>query len=83
LEPAGNGKDLWFFCHPTAVTDPENRAVIGATGLHIWAREERKEGVAGKKGHSERKPLEEKESYRRAERALAARERLSGVPKRR
>jgi hypothetical protein len=55
------------------VTDPENRAVIGATDLHIWAREEQKEAEAGKQGHFERKPLEEKKSYRRAERAVAAR----------
>jgi hypothetical protein len=62
------------------VTDSENRAVIGATGLHIWAREERTEGKAEKKKrHSERKPLEEKESYRGAVRAVAARERLSGM----
>jgi hypothetical protein len=75
LGPAGNGKDLGFLCHPTLVTDPENRAVIGATGLHIWAREERTEGKAEKKKrHSGRKPLEEKESYRWAERAVAARE---------
>jgi hypothetical protein len=80
LGPAGNGKDLGFLCHPTLVTDPENRAVIGATGMHIWAREEQKEAEAGKQGHSGRKPLEEKESYRWAERAVAARERLSGVP---
>jgi hypothetical protein len=81
LGPVGNGKDLGFFCHPTIVTDPKNRAVIGAIDLHIWVREEGKERKAEKeKRHSERKPLEEKESCRWAERAVVARERLSGVP---
>jgi hypothetical protein len=77
----GNGKDLGFFCHPTVVIEPENQAVMGIIDLHLWGREEKAEGAEGKKGHLEAKPLEEKESYRWAERAVAARERLSGVPK--
>jgi hypothetical protein len=49
--------------------------VVGAIDLMLWARE----GEEGKR--SAQKPLEEKESCRRAERAVIGRERLSGVPR--
>jgi hypothetical protein len=55
--------------------------VVGAIDLMLWARKGEPEGKAGKGKRPARKPLEEKESYRRAERAVIGRERLSKVPK--
>jgi hypothetical protein len=77
----GNGKDPGFFCHPTVVTEPVKQTVVGAIDLMLWAREGESEGKAGTGKRAAQKPLEEKESYRWAERAIIGRERLSGVPK--
>jgi hypothetical protein len=81
LGTVGNGKDLGFFCHPTVVIEPVKQTVVGAIDLMLWARDGEPEGKAGKGKRPAQKPLEEKESYRRAERAAIGRERLSGVPK--
>jgi hypothetical protein len=63
------------------VIEPGKQTVAGAIDLMLWAREGESEGKAGAGKRAARKPLEEKESYRWAERAVTGRERLSGVPK--
>jgi hypothetical protein len=78
LGTVGNGKDLGFFCHPTVVTEPVKQTVAGAIDLMLWAREGDSEGKAGTGKRAERKPLEEKESYRWAERAVTAVEGAQG-----
>ena len=80
LGTVGNGKDLGFFCHPTVALEPEKQAVMGVIDPRLWAREENGEGGEREREHLERVPFEDKESYRWAERAVIARERLSGVP---
>ena len=71
----GNNTDLGFFCHPTIAVNAEDGSLIGALDIHLWHRDE------DKKDKNERKynklPIEEKESYRWAERAIEASNKLS------
>ena len=66
----GNNKDLGFFCHPTIAVNAEDGSLIGALYIHLWHRDE------DRKDKNERKykklPIEEKESYRWAKRAIEA-----------
>ena len=71
----GNDKDLGFFCHPTIAVDASNGSLLGALDIHLWHR------AIDKKDKKERQynklPIEEKESYRWLERAIASRKKLS------
>jgi hypothetical protein len=77
----GNNEDLGFFCHPTLAVNPADASLAGIVDLHLWCREEEKQKAKqqGSKKKSPRLPIEEKESYRWAERAMESRKRLSDV----
>ncbi|MDR3118662.1 MAG: IS4 family transposase [Mediterranea sp.] len=80
LGVTGNDHDLGFFCHPTIAVDASDNSLAGALDIHLWCRPE---GKAGKRERAySRQPLEDKESYRWAERAIVAGGRLpEGVRK--
>ena len=74
---AGNNKDLGFFCHPTLAVHPLDASLVGIVDVHLWHRDE--EVPEKSKEKPPARSIEEKESYRWAERAITARERLKSV----
>ena len=74
-----NNKDLGFFCHPTAVVDPNDASLIGIIDLHLYHREEDREDK--KQRNYKRIPIEEKESWRWSKRPIEARKRLPQTSK--
>ena len=75
----GNNADLGFFCHPTAVVNPEDASMIGIIDLHLWHRQEDKQDK--KQRNYQHLPIEQKESYRWASRPIDVRKRLPATSK--
>ena len=75
LGVVGNNTDLGFFCHPTIAVNGVDGSLLGALDIHLWSRDEDKKNK--KERQYTKLPLEEKESYRWAERAIAAGKKLS------
>jgi hypothetical protein len=73
----GNNKDLGFFCHPTLAVNPLDASLVGIVDAHLWHRDE--ENQKQPKRTYPAVAIEEKESYRWAERAVIARDRLKSV----
>jgi hypothetical protein len=73
----GNNKNLGFFCHPTLAVNPLDASLIGVVDAHIWHRDEAKQTQP--KRTYPAVSIEEKESYRWADRAIIARQRLQSV----
>jgi hypothetical protein len=67
LGPGGNGKTPGFFIHALVAVDPAEEAVLGLVGAEIWTRA--REPVNSRKS----RPIEEKESQRWLDGALASR----------
>ena len=65
-----NNKGCGLFIHPVLVVDAENNACLGLANEAAWVREKSDESKR------ERRPIEEKESMRWIDGALAARKRL-------
>jgi len=74
---AGNNKDLGFFCHPTLVVNPLDASLVGVVDVHLWCREQEKQNKP--KSSNYLVAIEEKESYRWAERGVIARQQLKSV----
>ena len=74
---AGNNKDLGFFCHPTLAINPSDASLVGVVDVHMWCRGE--ENQKSPNRHQSSLSIEEKESYRWAERAVISRQRLQSV----
>ena len=70
----GNNTDLGFFCHPTIAINAKDGALLGALDIHLWHRDEDKENKDVRQ--YKKLPIEEKESYRWAERAIEANRKL-------
>jgi hypothetical protein len=76
LGVTGNGTDLGFFCHPTLVVAPKDRAIIGVLDIYTWDREK---GIGEKKARHKRNeglPIEQKETNRWISCAVQAKGRL-------
>ncbi|GHT75515.1 IS4 family transposase [Spirochaetia bacterium] len=62
-----------FFCHPTLAVNPQDLSLMGALDIDLFTRDPDAERISERK-----KKFEDKESYRWAERAIQAKERLRG-----
>lgn len=74
LGPAGNGKDKGLFAHPLLTVDAEEGACLGLAHMAVWTRQEEREEVDYKT-----LPIEEKESFRWIETAMAGKARLQNA----
>lgn len=71
--------DLGFFCHPGIVVNPADASLSGIIDILLWHREEDQKDKKGRDYQS--LPMDEKESNRWPERAIASRRRLEAVEK--
>jgi len=73
----GNNKDLGFFCHPTLAVNPLDASFLGVVDIHLWCRDE--ENRDSPKRNHPLLSIEDKESYRWAERAIVSRQQLKSA----
>ncbi|MGC3978286.1 MAG: IS4 family transposase [Paludibacteraceae bacterium] len=76
LGVTGNDKDLGFFCHPSLAVNAAEGSLLGALDIHLWHRPQDKQNKTQR--NYRRLPIEEKESYRWAERAVESGKKLAG-----